>query len=69
MTQFEKIKSMSIEEMAVFLEDDDTLYQFCRSKYCPHHKADGTCTAYKNKMKAPCVEAAKQWLASEVSKS
>ena len=69
LTNFEKIKSMSIEEMAEFIENEDNVFQFCRKEYCYYHKENGDCEAFKNGIKGGCVEAAIKWLKSEIAES
>ncbi len=69
LTNFEKIKLKSVDEMAEFLEDDDYIcMQYCNQKHCAEHKDDGKCAAAgKEGRKNACVQAVKNWLNSEVS--
>ncbi len=67
LTNFEKIKSMLVDEMAEFLEDDDYIcMQYCNKKHCEEHQDNGDCTAMKEGRKKACVQAVKNWLNSEV---
>lgn len=67
MTNFEKIKNMSVEEMAEFIGGDDVedtlLNAACSSEYCKHFRDDGLCLAEGDNT---CVPAVKKWLESEV---
>ena len=69
MTNFEKIKSMSIDEMALFIGGDnaeeDLLCVYCNGKYCEHCEPDGACRASGPDR---CMRAAKKWLESDVGK-
>ena len=64
MTNYEKIKSMSVEDMAeMFLDESENHYTYCnhcshQSFYAPH------CTS--NNLRIDCVYAVKKWLESEV---
>ena len=67
LTNYEKIKSMSVDEMAEFLEDEDNLAtQYCNKKCCVYFEDNGDCKAYKAVKRNSCVQAVKQWLESEV---
>ena len=65
LTNFERIKSMSVDELAEFIENEDNLYKFCNKKYCDVYAEDGSCKAIKAGEKGYCVKAAKNWLESE----
>lgn len=59
MTNYERIKAMSVEEMAMFIQDtmaSDTICDFCGSKACKTGKCD-----WKSHQRT--VE---EWLNSEV---
>lgn len=67
-TNYDRIKSMSIDELAEFLEDEDNLAtQYCNKNCCIHFEDNGDCKAYKAVKRNSCVQAVKQWLESEVS--
>lgn len=56
MTNYEKIKNMSVEEMArrILVSDSNCLEAICEAVgHCPSHEM-------------PCIECTKQWLESEV---
>lgn len=63
MTNYEKIKSMSIDDMAVMLLDEsEQSYTYCfncshQSLYAPH------CTS--TNIRTDCIKAVKNWLESE----
>ena len=67
MTNFEKIKNMSIDEMAEYFGGDEVEETFicasCRPEYCKHCREDGFCSAEGHNR---CVPAVKKWLESEV---
>ena len=64
MTNFERIKSMTVEEMAAFIYDEENNhYNYCdgcphQSFYAPH------CTAFITE--EACIKAICKWLESEV---
>lgn len=66
LTNFERIKSMSVDELAEFLENEDRLLEYCKPKYCKHYESDGSCKAIREGDTECCVKAAKNWLESEV---
>lgn len=67
MTNFEKIKNMSVDEMAELIGGDEAeetlLCAACRHEYCKHFRDDGLCPAVGHNK---CVPAVKKWLESEV---
>lgn len=56
MTNYERIKAMSVDEMAVILERSANCEKFCV------FTTDGACNAHGN----VCLEGVTQWLESEV---
>lgn len=65
LTNFERVKSMSVDELAEFIENEDLLFAYCNPKYCEGYEKDGSCKAIKVGEKSCCVKAAKNWLESE----
>lgn len=64
MTNFEKIRAMSVEEMAVLINGAEELLQLppCSPEHCEVWRDDGYCEhAYKEK----CIVATVHWLNSE----
>ena len=67
-TNYDRIKSMSVDELAEFLEDEDNLAtQYCNKNCCVHFEGNGDCKADRTVKRNSCVQAVKQWLESEVS--
>lgn len=65
MTNFERIKAMSVEELAVTLADGDKIvFAYCTQEHCEHYQEDGWhCSAQGENR---CVAAVTHWLNSEV---
>ena len=67
MTNFEKIKNMSVDEMAELIGGDEAdralLGAACRPEYCKYFCDDGFFLAKGDNI---CVPAVKKWLESEV---
>lgn len=70
-TNYDMVRNMSLEEMAVFLENEDELCTlYCNNVCCEYHSADGdegSCAAFKKGIKNPCVKAVCKWLESEAA--
>ena len=71
MTQIEKIRAMSAEELARWLmdvEDGNFSPEFCDEKHCPKFKEDGgfDCNVGLNAPNKDCIAAAVAYLESEV---
>ena len=64
MTNYEKIRAMSVEEMAVLINGAEELLQLppCSKEHCEVWREDGRC---KSAFKEPCVAATVHWLNSE----
>ena len=64
MTNFERIKAMSVEEMAVLINDVEERLMLppCSKEHCAVYAEDGAC---KNCGKEPCIAAIVHWLNSE----
>ena len=68
MTNYEKIKNMSVQEMADMLDDiDDISAQPCDPRYCEGY-GDGINCSHENREKH-CRQAIVNWLNSEVVES
>ncbi len=65
MTNFERIKAMSVEELAVLINGAEELLQLpsCSTEHCEVWREDGHC---ESAFKEPCVAAIVHWLNSEV---
>ena len=64
MTNYEKIQSMSVEELAEMFDLwEDVVCLPCNPKYCDAWNADGTCQHDKGRN---CRQATVKWLGSEV---
>ena len=64
MTNFERIKAMTVEEFAALINDAEDLLQLppCSPEHCEVWRDDGHCEhAYKEK----CIAATVHWLNSE----
>ena len=59
MTNYEKIKNMSVEEMAKIIERSADCEKYC--VYTKHGNCDGTSST-------GCIDGVKQWLESEATK-
>ena len=64
MTNFERIRNMTLEEMANALYERPMSYVDCE-KYCAYTK-DGRCDKFDDDGKGSCVDGIKLWLESEV---
>lgn len=64
MTNFERIRNMTIEEIAEALFKRSLCYVDCE-KYCAYTK-DGRCYKFENDGKGSCVDGIKLWLETEV---
>ena len=66
MTNYDRIKAMSIDEMAEYFGGDAAeeylLCASCRPEYCKHYREYGFCHAEGHNK---CVPAMKNWLESE----
>ena len=64
MTNFEKIRAISVEEMAVLINDveEQLMLPPCSKEHCAVYVEDGAC---KNCGKEPCIAATVHWLNSE----
>lgn len=65
MTVFEKIKSMSVDELAEMLggkDTDEILCSCCNPAYCEHYHEDGSCAGFKQLGDSACVPATKNGL-------
>ena len=58
MTNFEKIKNMSVRQMAEMLFDSSNKYNYCY--YCTHRGERPYCTAVF--LKTGCINAITKWL-------
>jgi len=64
MTNYEKIKTMTVEEMAYSMANaDDILTAPCDARYCPSFDVTGLCPAHKV---TECRKATINWLNAEV---
>ena len=64
MTNYEKIRAMSVEEMAGMIDGlDDLIIQTCNPRYCDACNANGRCTQVSEEH---CHLATLKWLNSEV---
>lgn len=61
MSNYEWLQSLSAEDLAEVLTED-LISAPCRSEYCPHHEADGTCSHYDDNK---CIQATINWLNAE----
>ena len=67
MTNFEKIKQMSIEEMATFLEGvNEVEDSYCDEKYCPFHQINFACLNELEDYHGECRKAVLKWLSDDV---
>ena len=65
MTNFERIKAMSVEELAVTLADGDKIvFAYCTQEHCEHYQKDGWLCSAQGENR--CVAAVTHWLNSEV---
>lgn len=62
MTNHERIKNMTVKEMAEFLDNDENRTAPCNPKYCKHSDDSYICEADKQ---ADCYKATETWLESE----
>lgn len=67
MTNYERIKNMSVEEMAEAMNKsaDDGLYNLGCQKYCAY-TTNGRCNKVSGNGKGGCIDGIKQWLETEV---
>lgn len=67
MTNYERIRNMSIEEMAEAMNKsaDDGLYNLSCQKYCAY-TTNKRCNKFNNDGRGGCTDGIKQWLESEV---
>jgi hypothetical protein len=67
MTNFEKIKQLSIEELAKLLEDTVTIEEtFCQEKYCPFYQIDFNCAKELKNYHEECTKSVIKWLSDDV---
>ena len=65
MTNYEKIKAMSVEELAALLDNENIRIEPCAGPYCPHFEStEGVCEEDKL---VECKKATIRWLNSEVA--
>ena len=65
-TNYERIKNMSVEEMAMRILSTDQRENFTCEKYCAYTK-DGKCDKFLGDGKGSCQMGIKIWLESEVT--
>lgn len=67
MRNYEKIRAMSVEELAVVINDAEERLQLpsCSKEHCEVWREDGHC---KSAYKEPCVAAVVHWLNSEAER-
>ena len=64
MTNYEKIRAMSVEEMAAVLANEDKIvFSYCSSEHCEHYPEDDLLCSGQGENK--CVAAVLHWLNSE----
>lgn len=64
MTNFERIKAMSVEELAATLADSDEItFVYCGAEHCEHYQEDGWVCSSQSENR--CVAAVLHWLNSE----
>ena len=69
MTRLEKIRAMSVEELAeylIYLWDEAP---YCKKLYCPYWQEDGTCPGWQAEGDAACNAACVKYLNSEVEET
>lgn len=66
MTNYDRIKSMSVEEMATMIDngEDELICAPCNPKYCDGYGDGEICTAENSRKR--CHAATVKWLESEV---
>ena len=62
-TIYEKITSMSVKELAAFIEGLDNEFPACSKEFCEDYQGDGHCTAHKT---GGCIKATENWLNSKI---
>lgn len=72
MTRADKIRSMSVEELAEYLFKFENEISYCTEPYCSYGRDDGTCAAngqHHGGQMAACREACIRYLNAEVKKT
>lgn len=69
MTNYGRIKNMSVEEMAIAIFNLDFIDNGLNCENCCAYTKDGECNKTDNDGKGTCIDGIKKWLESEVQEN